>query len=103
MPNDPGNFEVFEDRVISLLKRWKEFKAKKAKQSGDGVSINISDAAIIKSCLNEINDGFTQQLMEQPELPVEVWTKECPVHGFQPHQGKHQETAKCHKCNMENR
>lgn len=60
-----GNWEIFEDRVDSLLARWKQFKRMK---KGSG----ISDQSIIRSCLAEINDGFTDRLMEPDKESVDM-------------------------------
>lgn len=70
MTEQHGNWEIFEDRVESLLARWKQFKERRA-------NLNIDDSSIIRSCLAEINDGFTQRLMEPdsvdgPPDPIEI-------------------------------
>lgn len=54
MEPEVGNYGVFEDRVKSLLKRWDRFMSQHPE---------IPQEQIIKSCLLEINDGFTKMLM----------------------------------------
>lgn len=71
-----GKYDIFEDRVNSLLARWRLFKEQRANKEIDGVTIVISDEGIIKACMAEINDGFTQHLME-PEPSKEYECSEC--------------------------
>lgn len=50
-----GNYDVFEDRVKSLLERWSKFSKEHPE---------IPQSQIVKSCMLEIDDGFTKALME---------------------------------------
>jgi hypothetical protein len=54
--NEPTNFELFADRVQSLLERWRKFAAEHPE---------MTPQQVIKSCLHDINDGFTTQLMKE--------------------------------------
>lgn len=57
-----NNYDVFDDRVRSLLDRWSRFN-----KANPGTS-----TICIKSCLLEVNDEYTQQLMgEEPATPKE--------------------------------
>jgi hypothetical protein len=47
------NFDIFEDRVLSILTRWRKFKT----DNPDKVSKSI------EMFLSEINDEFTRRLM----------------------------------------
>jgi hypothetical protein len=52
---DEKLWPVFKDRVKSLLERWDSFKAKHPEWD---------DKKCIKACLDEINDEFTQAMIE---------------------------------------
>lgn len=54
----PDNFDIFEDRVKSLLTRWRNYKNKPCP---DG-AIDLAKVAI-KGFLSEINDQYSQYLM----------------------------------------
>lgn len=60
----PDNFDIFIDRVESLVKRWKTFYDK----NKDFTDISKH---CIKGFLSEVNDGFTKQLMEKDFSKVE--------------------------------
>lgn len=47
---EADNFDILEDRVLSLLYRWKKFK----KENPDKVSMSI------KGFLQEVNDEYTK-------------------------------------------
>jgi hypothetical protein len=49
------NFDIFEERVKSLLKRWKKFNL---------TNPQATPSKSIKGFLLEINDDFTKHLME---------------------------------------
>lgn len=53
---DADNFDIFEDRVKSLLARWRKFHDES--KSDDRARIAVS------GCLSEINDPFTKGLMK---------------------------------------
>jgi hypothetical protein len=48
------DFDLFEDRTLSLLKRWHNFKS---------LHPEVSATECIKSCLLEINDDYTKALI----------------------------------------
>lgn len=51
---DNNNFELFEDRVKSLLVRWRDYANRHPQ---------INQEIVVKACLSEISDDFTKQLM----------------------------------------
>lgn len=55
MENQVGKFEVFEDRLESLLVRWKKFAVQHPDKQEEA----------IQGCLLEMTDGFTQGLMDK--------------------------------------
>lgn len=55
---EPDNFDIFEDRVKSLLSRWRNFRNKHSDME------NVVPNSI-KGCLNEILDEFTKALYKE--------------------------------------
>jgi hypothetical protein len=60
------NFDVFEDRVLSLLKRWRNFKDNHPKIKPK--IKNVADRAV-SGALYEISDGFSKSLGEDADAP----------------------------------
>ncbi len=56
---DDKKWELFKDRVESLLERWDNYHSRQP---------NASDESIIRNCLAEINDDFTKGIIESKEL-----------------------------------
>lgn len=54
-PVSDKRYDIFSDRVRSLLDRWQKF---------NDVAPNLRGVASIKGCLAEINDDYTRYLME---------------------------------------
>jgi hypothetical protein len=50
-----GLWELFEDRINSLLERWRIFHSKKPE---------VDEREIIRQCLAEATDGFTNSMIE---------------------------------------
>lgn len=53
--NQPDEFDIFEDRVISLLERWRRFKQ---------LNPHFKPGNVVKACVREIADDYTKKLME---------------------------------------
>jgi hypothetical protein len=51
-----GNWLVFEDRLTSLVERWRLFLERNPE---------VTDQKAIQGFMSEINDGFTKRLMEE--------------------------------------
>lgn len=51
----PDNFDVFEDRAKSLLKRWRGFKNKTEMTPGKAIQL----------CISEMTDDYTKTLIKE--------------------------------------
>lgn len=50
------NYVIFMDRVQSLLDRWERYRIDHPE---------IPQGRIVKACMSELNDGFTERLKEE--------------------------------------
>lgn len=57
-PAEFGNFDIFEDRVISLLKRWRKFLE---------TNPNATHEDAVRGCMQEIGDDYSKALAEKGE------------------------------------
>lgn len=56
--SQPDEYDIFEDRLISLLIRWRTFH-----DNNKDKIVNLG-AICVKGVLDEINDEFTQDLLK---------------------------------------
>lgn len=57
----PDNFDIFEDRIKSILERWKKYKE-------NNTQVDRISSKCIKGFMMEINDDFTDILIEDDNL-----------------------------------